>query len=158
MAQLTKKEKSNIKLTEIENSLKNLHNKMEYQNCIMADLYQSFQNFEKITKKHIDKQRRELAENPSRNYGFANPSTISDELRSFMGLEQNDLCSRTNVTKHLNNYVKEKKLQNPKKKTEILPDETLAKLLGDDAVGKTITYFTIQKYMNKHFLQRDPTA
>jgi chromatin remodeling complex protein RSC6 len=44
-------------------------------------------------------------------------------------------------------------LKNPEKKSVILPDATLASLLGPDAQNATITHFTIQKYINRHFLK-----
>jgi chromatin remodeling complex protein RSC6 len=52
----------------------------------------------------------------------------------------------------LNLYIDENNLKNPENKRIILPDAKLRKLLGDEIEGVELTYFTIQKYMNKHFV------
>ena len=59
---------------------------------------------------------------------------------------------RTEVTKRLISYISERQLINPEKKTQIIPDEKLLKLLGQDIDLSTLTRFTIQKYMNCHYL------
>ena len=56
--------------------------------------------------------------------------------------------ARTQVTKELNNYIKENNLQNPDKKTFINPDEKLKKLLKTD---QSFTYFELQKHMSHLF-------
>ena len=51
------------------------------------------------------------------------------------------------------NYIKEKGLQNPTNRKIIVPDETLKRVLAvkdDDEV----TYFNLQKYMNRHFVKK----
>lgn len=59
--------------------------------------------------------------------------------------------ARTEVTKTLIQYVKKNNLVNIHNKKIIYPDNKLKTLLGieDD---KELTYFNIQKYMNKHFI------
>jgi len=56
--------------------------------------------------------------------------------------------SRVDVTKAICNYVKEKNLQNPADRRQFTPDEKLATLLG---VKEVITYYTLQKHIQKHF-------
>ena len=68
-----------------------------------------------------------------------------------MGKEKGTLVSRTDVTKSIIQYISDNKLQNPENKRQILPDATLMKLFGDEAKGKVIDYFTMQKYVNHHF-------
>jgi chromatin remodeling complex protein RSC6 len=53
----------------------------------------------------------------------------------------------------LNLYIKEQGLENPENKQIIVPDEKLWKILGDEAREEKITHFTIQKYLNKHFVK-----
>lgn len=84
-------------------------------------------------------------------HGFARPTEVSDELCVFMGKEKGSLVSRTEVTKSIIKYIAEHNLQNPKNKRQILPDETLLKLFGDEARDTVIDYFTMQKYVNHHF-------
>jgi chromatin remodeling complex protein RSC6 len=57
--------------------------------------------------------------------------------------------SRSNVTKAVTTYIKEKGLKN---KHDIKPDAPLRKLL---AVPETeaLTYFNLQRYLNKHYIK-----
>ena len=47
-------------------------------------------------------------------------------------------------------YIKENNLQNESDKRIIEPDDKLQSLL-EVPDGEIITYFTLQKYMNRHF-------
>ncbi len=58
--------------------------------------------------------------------GFAAPVVLSYELSEFMGER---VVPRTSVTKKLWEYIKEKNLQNPANKREILCDAVLEKVL-----------------------------
>ena len=69
-----------------------------------------------------------------------------------MECEKGTKRARTQITKYLNLYIDENNLKNPENKRIIVPDTKLRKLLGDEIEGVELTYFTIQKYMNKHFV------
>jgi upstream activation factor subunit UAF30 len=85
--------------------------------------------------------------------GFAVSSKVSPEMCEFMGRKEGELISRIEITKYLNKYIKEKDLENPENRQNIVPDENLWKILGEEARNEKITHFTIQKYLNKHFLK-----
>ena len=78
------------------------------------------------------------------------PAKISEELCVFMNKNKGELVARTEVTRYIINYVKENNLQNKDNGQVILPDDKLKKLL-DVKEGDTLTYFNIQKFMNRHF-------
>ena len=62
--------------------------------------------------------------------------------------------ARTEVTKALVAYIKSNNLleHGEYSKNKIVPDEKLKTLLGIDHTELNyLTYFNIQKYMNKHF-------
>ena len=61
------------------------------------------------------------------------------------------LLSRSEVTKLVNNYVKEKDL---KTKHAIAPDAALKKLLAIPE-GDQLTYFNLQKYLNRHYVKTE---
>ena len=84
--------------------------------------------------------------------GFVKPTLITDELASFLGKDSGTLMARTKVTREINAYIREHKLQNPKNGRHILPDKKLGKLLR---VGKNdeLTYFNLQKFMSPHFVK-----
>ena len=101
----------------------------------------------RITEKLLQKKKQRADRAPS---GFAKPSAISDELRSFMGAEPGAEFARTAVTQFIIKYISEHNLQNPSNRKEIRPDKKLQGLL-QVGNGEQLTYFNLQKYMNKHF-------
>ena len=105
----------------------------------------------KALKKLADKNRNKGNRKPS---GFATPSKISSELCEFMGKENGSEVARTEVTQFVIAYIKEHNLGESK---EIKPDDKLRQLLG--ATDKdTVTYFNLQKYMNRHFPSKNKKA
>ena len=86
--------------------------------------------------------------------GFAKPTKVTKELCEFMDKPEGSEIARTEVTKALVIYIKNNNLleQGEDLKNKIVPDQKLQNLLGiksDELLG--LTYFNIQKYMNKHF-------
>jgi len=102
----------------------------------------------------VNKQKKEF-KGERKPHGFAVPSTTSDEMCVFMGVAPGTNISRTDVTKRLTEYIKEKNLQNPKNKRQIIPDETFLNILGKEAKDVFLTHFTMQKYLNHHFLKAE---
>lgn len=84
------------------------------------------------------------------NSGFMKPVKITSEMAKFCGFTVDQLVSRVDVTKAICNYVKEKNLQNQTDRRQFTPDAKLAALLS---VTETITYYTLQKYIQKHFIK-----
>jgi chromatin remodeling complex protein RSC6 len=69
-----------------------------------------------------------------------------------MNKEEGTEIARTEVTRALVSYIKEHKLENTDNSKIITPDNKLKELLGIEE-GQELTYFTIQKFMNKHFVK-----
>jgi chromatin remodeling complex protein RSC6 len=69
-----------------------------------------------------------------------------------MNKEEGTEIARTEVTKALVSYIKQHKLENTDNSKIITPDSKLKELLGIEE-GQELTYFTIQKFMNKHFVK-----
>jgi hypothetical protein len=114
----------------------------------------------KATKvqKLADKRRRRKVENeegkPARVSIFQIPTDITPELCAFMGRPAGSQESRSNVTKFITTYVKEKNLKN---KHDITADAALLKLLNLTSDVK-LTYFNLQKYLNVHNVKKAPVA
>ena len=104
-----------------------------------------------IANKIIEKNKNRAKRKPS---GFAVKSTISEDLRIFMNIEKGEMCARTDVTKFLIKYIKDNNLQKKSDKRVIEPDEKLDSLL-EVPDGETLTYFSLQKYMNRHFPKKN---
>jgi chromatin remodeling complex protein RSC6 len=112
-------------------------------------------------QKLADKRRRRKAPvegeegKPARVSIFQVPTDISPDLCAFMGRPAGSQESRSNVTKFITTYVKEKNLKN---KHDITADAALLKLLKLNKEDK-LTYFNLQKYLNVHYLKKaTPTA
>jgi upstream activation factor subunit UAF30 len=80
---------------------------------------------------------------------FERPTKVTDELCLFLGKPKGTLMSRSEVTKAVNNYVKENNLKN---KHDIKPDAPLKKLLAIGE-GEPLTYFNLQRYLNRHYVK-----
>jgi upstream activation factor subunit UAF30 len=85
---------------------------------------------------------------------FEIPTKVTDELCKFLGKSNGTLMSRSEVTKAVNNYVKEKGLKN---KHDIKPDAALKKLLAIGE-GEPLTYFNLQRYLNRHYIKAEKPA
>ncbi len=97
----------------------------------------------KRTKREVDPTK------PKRPNVFQEPQNVSVDLCKFFGKATGTQMSRAEVTSGVSAYVKKHGLQN---KHEIKPDAALKALLGvSDA--DTLTYFNIQKYLNKHYIK-----
>jgi chromatin remodeling complex protein RSC6 len=111
-------------------------------------------------QKIADKRRRRKAPvegeegKPVRVSIFQIPTDISPALCAFMDRAAGSQESRSNVTKFITTYVKEKNLKN---KHDITADAPLLKLLNLTAEDK-LTYFNLQKYLNIHYLKKDKTV
>ena len=109
-------------------------------------------------QKEADKRRRRAKKpvegeeiKPRKPSIFELPTPLSNDLCGFLGRPNGSLESRSNVTKAITTYVKEKNL---KDKHTIKPDTKLKALLGV-APEDTLTYFNLQRYLNRHYLKTE---
>lgn len=105
--------------------------------------------------KKAAKEKRKRRRTSTKLSGFALPTAISEELSEFMSKEKNELVARTDVTRYIIKYVKENDLQNKENGQIINPNDKLKKLLNVGEDDK-LTYFNIQKFMNRHFHKVSP--
>jgi len=112
-------------------------------------------------QKEADKRRRRVKKpvegeevKPRKPSIFELPTPLSNELCTFLGRAAGSKESRSNITKAITTYVKEKDL---KEKHTIKPDAKLKALLGV-ADGDVLTYFNLQKYLNRHYLKTEKPA
>ena len=82
--------------------------------------------------------------------GFVKPTLISNELAAFLGKPEGSVLARTEVTREVNAYIRNQKLQDEDNGRKINPDAKLLKLLKLKK-GEELTYFNLQKYMAAHF-------
>ena len=122
----------------------------------ITSIQQNIKQIEKNVKKQMKGLKKEVVKNKNKGNrqpsGFAKPSKVTKELCEFMNKAEGTEIARTEVTRALVSYIKENKLENTQNSKIISPDDKLKVLLGLDD-SQELTYFNIQKYMNKHFVK-----
>jgi upstream activation factor subunit UAF30 len=122
----------------IENSLKNI--KKEFNKL------KKEQEKEKKNKTCCKLENKEEKCKPEkRKNGLTKQVNLSSALCKFLNIDEQTKMSRIEVTKKVSEYIKENNLG---LKREIIVDEKLRTIIEKNKV----TYFTLQKYMNKHYL------
>tara|TARA_Y100000991_G_scaffold154295_1_gene117360 strand:- start:1085 stop:1744 length:660 start_codon:yes stop_codon:yes gene_type:complete len=119
-------------------------------------LQTQIRGLEKSVRKEMKTLQKEAAKNRNkgnrRPSGFAKPSKVSAELCTFMKKDAGTEIARTEVTQYLIQYIKDNGLQFSGNKKIIMPDATLKKLLAVKD-GEEVTYFNLQRLMNRHFVK-----
>jgi chromatin remodeling complex protein RSC6 len=124
----------------------------------ITSLQTTLKQLEKDVKKQMKGLKKEAEKNKNKGNrspsGFAKPSKVTKELCEFMNKSEGSEIARTDVTKAIVSYIKENKLENEANRKIIIPDNKLKFLLGIED-GQELTFFNIQKYMNKHFVKSE---
>lgn len=104
------------------------------------------------------KKRTEVSENRKAS-GFAAASILSSTLKNFMGIGQDELRSRTEVTKFLCKYISDNGLQGKEDKRYILFDGEAGRKLKEvlNCENSSITYFDLQHYLKFHMKSKNNT-
>ena len=89
--------------------------------------------------------------------GFVKPTLISNELASFLNKPVGTEMARTEVTREINSYIREHRLQDKDNGRKIIADKKLTGLLKLKK-GDELTYFNLQKYMSPHFAKASDKA
>lgn len=104
------------------------------------------------TVKTFTKKGRKNAQSKRLPSGFAKPTRLSDELSDFLKVPYGTEKARTDVTKMINEYIKEHQLQDVKDKRTIIPNADLRKIMNLPE-GQTLTYFNLQTHIKHHFVK-----
>lgn len=150
----TIEQKLPVNITKMMLSMNDLESSIQQQRTQLSKMEKDFMKFKKLASSFIDFSKKKLEKKPRKPSGFQLPVLISDELCDFLSIERGSMLPRTHVTKYIIKYISENNLINPEKKTQIMPNEQLLQLLGNNVDLSTLTRFTIQKYMNCHFLTK----
>lgn len=124
------------------------------KNQVRALEKQALRELKQALKASRRNKRKASTRKPS---GFVKPCPISEQLASFLGKPLGTAMARTEVTKEINAYIREHKLQDPNNGRHILPNTALKKLLNL-AKSDDLTYFNLQRFMSPHFAKSTPAA
>ena len=127
------------KISSVQLEMKSIHQTLKL-------LTKEYEKQKKVIAK-VQRKRENAKKSPS---GFAKPCKISIELCKFVGIPEGSERSRTDITRFINAYVKEKNLNNPENRREFFPDEKLRSILNVTDKEK-VTYFILQRLIAHHF-------
>ena len=136
--------------------------KLQTINSMISSLKADFRQLEKKALRELKtaekasqkKKRKQGNRSPS---GFVKPTKISDELASFLGKAKGSEMARTEVTREINSYIREHKLQDKDNGRIIKADKKLSTLLKLKSSDE-LTYFNLQKFMSPHFAKAGVAA
>jgi upstream activation factor subunit UAF30 len=126
----------------------------------LAALRTEVKNLTKLVRKVRSFQEDpngEKAAARSKTNGFNREVKVDDELRTFLGLEEGELISRSQVTKRINAYVKENGLKHPDNGRVIVMDDKLRALLKPPE-DVQVTFLNLQKYISPHYVKDEPAT
>ena len=143
--------------THIETQFSTLLSTLSQFKTQITSLTTQLKFLEKTVKKEVKQHKREISKKQSKGSrkpsGFAEAAPISKDLCDFLGKDYGTIVARTEVTKFVCNYIRQNSLANDENKRVINPDTKLKSLLGTDD-DTFVTYFNIQRFMNKHFIKK----
>lgn len=137
--------------------------KLHQMASLFATMKVEFKNLEKSVARELKNAQKSSSKNRKKNSGnrqpsgFVKPTRISDELAKFLGKQAGVEMARTEVSKEINAYIREKGLQDSANGRKIHPDPNLSKLLNLQK-GDELTYFNLQRYMKHHFIKPTPAT
>ena len=155
-----------VPATTLDADLKSLAVRLNSARELLAGLVSEVKKLDKRVHKEIKEARKRRRRSKTEEGAegaeakprvpsiFERPVQVTDELCAFLSKPKGTLMSRSEVTKGVNGYVKEKNLKN---KHDITPDAALKKLLLI-ADGDSLTYFNLQRYLNRHYIKAAPVA
>ena len=147
---------SNLEDSTVKNEFEELLTSIQNFKSQLTMLSSQVKRLEKSVNKKIKTLEKEASKNRNKGNrkpsGFATPTKISNDLCKFMNKPLKSEAARTEVTKYIISYIKENNLQSTENKRVIVPNGAL-KLLLKPKNKDEITFFNLQRYMNKHFLK-----
>ena len=136
--------------------------KLQQVCAAMSSLKSEFRALEKKATRELKAAQKSAAKKKRKSgnrqpSGFVKPTLISPALAAFLGKPEGTEMARTEVTREINGYIRQHKLQDKNNGRIIRPDAKLKGLLNIGA-GEELTYFNLQKYMSPHFAKAGSTT
>ena len=122
----------------------------------LVSIHSDLKNLIKLVRKIKAKQDDPLGEKAkarAENNGFNRKQEITPELRAFLNAPEDELVSRSEVTRRVNTYINENGLKHPDNGRALIMDDKLRALLNPPA-GTQVTFLNIQKYLSPHYIKQ----
>jgi chromatin remodeling complex protein RSC6 len=129
------------RITTMNKELKELVN-------VGKSLEKDFNNIVKVMSKK-SKNKSSEKRHPS---GFAVPYKLSNELYTFLNINNGDKVPRNDVTRMINEYITSNSLRDENDRRIIKPNTELHKIFNSTNKD-SITYFNLQSYIKHHFIK-----
>lgn len=131
--------------------------KLQQIAALLSTVKTEFKVLEKTVSRELknaqkSSNRKKKSSGSRQPSGFVKPTRISDELAAFLGKTIGTEMARTVVSKEINAYIRENKLQDPTNGRRIHADTKLTTLLKLNPSDE-LTYFNLQRYMKHHFVK-----
>lgn len=127
-------------------------NKSEFKSLNDASKYlDNIRKFIVAKKNSLSKNFNNDDRKKNMNSGFLKKKQLTQETIDFFGLDS-EPRSRVDMTRLICSYVRDKQLQDPENRKQIILDEPLKKLLKYDGLP-SIPYFDVQKHFKNFFVQ-----
>ena len=151
----------------IDKALESLEDFMKSHKAMVENGKQSLKELTTV-KSAFAKARREVEKSlrkkskvksrisdPNKPTGFKKPIAISTALAKFLKVPNDELMSRTDVTKAINAYIKQHNLQNPEAKREFILNKSVEGKALNSLLSPTgdqpVSYFNLQRWLAPHF-------
>ena len=90
------------------------------------------------------------------NNGFNRPQNITPALSEFLGIPNDEEISRSEVTRRINAYIREKELKHADNGRVIMVEnDARLKALLNPVDGEQITFLNIQKFLSPHYIKKE---
>lgn len=139
-------------MSELESSFQEIYNEYNLLKFGLNETIKKLKSTDKSSIREIEKQRHKILQMKKKNNGFSKPLPISNQICDFLKIPRGTLLSRSEVTKHIDFYIKEHDLLHNSDKRIILPDKRLSYLLGSKKTDH-ITYFNLQQWLKHHYIK-----
>ena len=145
-------ETDDVSVTPMEYQFDTLLTQVQMVTQQLSGIKNTIKMLEKKTARDLKlaNKSKKKSKGPRKPSGFVKPALISNELANFLNKPYGTELARTEVTKIINEYIRENKLQDPTNGRTILPDKKLTDLLSVKKED-VLTYFNLQRYMSPHF-------
>jgi chromatin remodeling complex protein RSC6 len=128
----------------------------------LASLRNDVKNVMKLLRKvnnRADDPDGTKAKARAENNGFNRPQNITQALSDFLDIPNDEMISRSEVTRRVNAYIREHNLKHEENGRVIMVEnDAKLKALLNPADGEQVTFLNIQRFLSPHYVKVEKPA